>query len=87
MDSYIGPLYGEDWQEAQVNTQFQGLCSSHSLAAFLLTEAIQHTMYITKQTIFRIFLDDKFCFDISLFESLIREVYLSGTQDQEHLLI
>ena len=87
LDSYIGQLYGEGWQEAQADTQFQGPGSSHSLAALLLTETMQHTMYITKQPLFTIFLDAKSCFDRILFESVIREAYLAGTRDQGLLLI
>ena len=50
-------------------------------------ETIQHTMHITKQPVFTIFLDAKSCFDRILFESVIREAYLAGTQDQGLLLI
>ena len=87
LDKYIGKLYGEGWQEAQADTQFQGPGSSHGLAALLLTETIQHTMFTAKQPIYTIFLDAKSCFDKILFESVVREAYIAGTRDQGLLLI
>ena len=87
LDKYMGQLYGNGWQEAQAETQFQGPGSSHNLAALLLTETIQHTMYNLKTPIYTIFLDAKSCFDKILFESVIREAYIAGTVDQGLLLI
>ena len=43
LDTYIGQLYSTNWSSVQARTQFQGVGSSHDLAALLLTETIHNT--------------------------------------------
>ena len=78
----MGSLYESGWADAQAETQFQGRGSSHELAALLLTEAIQYSLFNSKQPLFVIFLDAKSAFDKILRELVIRNAYLAGSQDQ-----
>ena len=59
LDKYIGGLYESGWAEAQADTQFQGTGSSHELAALLLTECTQFSLFSAKKPLFCIFLDAK----------------------------
>ena len=45
LDKYVGSLYESGWVSAQAETQFQGTGSSHELAALLLTECINFSIY------------------------------------------
>ena len=45
LDKYVGGLCESGWAAAQAETQFQGTGSSHELAALLLTETIQHSLF------------------------------------------
>ena len=81
LDTYIGELYGSGWADQQAETQFQGEGSCHSLAALLLTEAIQHSTFTLKQPLYCLFLDAKSAYDKILTESVIKQAYLAGTQD------
>ena len=49
MDMYVGGLYQCGWTEAQADTQFQGAGSSHELAALLLTECVQYSLFAAKR--------------------------------------
>ena len=82
LDKFVGSLYESGWADAQAETQFQGRGSSHELAALLLTEAIQYSLFNSKQPLFVIFLDAKSAFDKILRELVIRNAYLAGSQDQ-----
>jgi hypothetical protein len=66
----------------QADTQFQGTGSSHELAALLLTESIQFSLFSAKKPLFVIFLDAKSAFDKILREIVIKNAYLAGSQDQ-----
>ena len=81
LDSYVGDQYGVGWQAAQSPG------SSHNLAALLLTETIQHCVYVFKQPVYAIFLDAKSCFDQILFKSVIREAYLTGMKEDQGLIL
>lgn len=82
LDSYIGSLYSDGWSNAQADTQFQGTGSSHKLAALLLTESINHSLYVLKKPYFLLLLDAKSAFDLIPKESVIVNAFKAGTQDQ-----
>ena len=82
LDKYIGSLYETGWAAAQAETQFQGSGSSHELAALLLTETIQFSLFTSKKPLFCIFLDAKSAFDKIIREFCIRAAYLAGSTDQ-----
>ena len=82
LDVYAGQLYGDGWLTAQAETQFQGPDSSHELAALLLTETINHSLYVSKQPLFVLLLDAKSAFDLMLKENIIVEAFKAGTSDQ-----
>ena len=82
LDKYIGGLYETGWAAAQTQTQFQGTGSSHELAALLLTECIQHSLYSAKKPLFIILLDAKSAFDKILGENIIKSAFLAGSRGQ-----
>ena len=47
----------EGWNEDQAPTQYQGSGMSHELASLLLTETVQHSLYISKRPVYALFLD------------------------------
>ena len=87
MDTYVGQLYGDGWSEVQAPTQFQGKGSSHDLAAILLTECIQHSLFTAKKPVFVLLLDAKSAFDKVVRQCAVRNAYLAGTTDQALLYI
>ena len=82
LDSYIGSLYSAGWADVQAETQFQGYGSRHELAALLLTECINFSIYLLKKPIFLLLLDAKSAFDMLPKESIIVNAYKAGTCDQ-----
>ena len=60
---------------------------SHELAALLLTETIQHSLYNLKEPIFVIYLDAKSAFDVVLPELLVKNLYHCGTDEKSLLMI
>ena len=56
---------------SKLNTQFQGPGSSHELAGLLLSEAIQHSLLVSKKPVFALFLDAK-----SAFDKVVREILI-----------
>ena len=87
LDTYIGQLYSDGWQSVQAPTQFQGTGSSHDLAAILLTECIQFSLFSVKEPAFVLFLDAKSAFDKVVRECAGRNAYLAGTSDQALLYL
>ena len=81
LDTYIGRLYGPGWEEVQAKTQFQGSGSSHELAALLLTESVQYSLYRAKLPVFVLLLDAKSAFDKVVPECAVRNAYLAGTRN------
>ena len=75
LDLYIRDLNIGKWAAL---TQYQGSNSCHELAALLLTEAIQHSMWTTKEPAYLLFLDAKSAFDKVLPEMMVRNLFLSG---------
>ena len=78
----MGGLCESGWAAAQAETQFQGTGSSHELAALLLTETIQHSLYVTKQPVYVLLLDAQSAFDKILRELCIRAAFLAGTNGE-----
>ena len=71
-------IYIEKWNQLQADSQYQGEGSSHELASLLITEAVQHSKYVSSKPIFMIFLDAKSAFDTVIIPYLIRQLYFSG---------
>ena len=82
LDKYVGSLYESGWVNAQAETQFQGTGSSHELAALLVTECIQFSLYTAKKPLFCIFLDAKSAFDKILIEFCIKNAFIAGSTGQ-----
>ena len=78
LDLYIRDLHQEKWKACQAPTQYQGQGSSHDLAALLVTEVIQHSLFTLKEPAYLLFLDAKSAFDRVLPELLIRNLYSAG---------
>ena len=78
LDLYIHDLHGDKWNSQQAPTQYQGDGSCHDLAALLVTEVIQHSIYTLKEPAYLLFLDARSAFDRVMPELLIRGLYLSG---------
>ena len=87
LDIYIRDLNIEAWNSNQSEVQFLGEGSSHELAALLLTEIIQYSLYVLKQPLFVIYLDARSAFDKVMRELLVRNLYHAGTTGQELLLV
>ena len=79
LDLYIRDLHIETWNLNQAETQFQGEGSSHDLAAVLLTETIQHSLFTLKQPIFILYLDAESAFDVVLKEILVKNLFNCST--------
>ena len=75
LDLYICDLSIDAWNNDQAETQFQGEGSSHELAAVLLTETIQHSLYYLQEPVFILYLDAKSAFDVVLRELLIKNLF------------
>ena len=78
LDLYIRELQKEKWNHDQAQTQYQGEGSSHDLAALLLTEVIQQSVFTLKEPCYLLFLDAMSAFDKVVPELLIRNLYLAG---------
>ena len=87
LDTYLAQLYSSIWEKHQASTQFQGKSSTHELAALLLTETVQHSLYVNKKPAFVLYLDAQSAFDLVLREVLINKLYHYGIQDQGLLLL
>ena len=87
LDMFIGQLYGSCWNNAQAETQFQGSGSSHELAALLLTETIQYSLFFLKLPIFILLLDAKSAFDKVIRQCAVKNAYLAGSDTKGLLYI
>ena len=83
LDSYLRDLNIVTWNKDQAPTQFLGQGSSHELAALLLTEVIQFSMYTLKEPLFILYLDAKSAFDKVIREILVRDLYFCGTTGKD----
>jgi hypothetical protein len=82
LDLYIGKRYYSKLQLSQAPTQFQGEGSSHELAALLLSEVVQHSLFKDSKPVFAIFLDAKSAFDVVVRQNAIVAAYNAGSTDQ-----
>ena len=78
LDLYIRDLHKEKWNLQQAETQYQGEGSCHELAALLLTEVIQQSVFTLQEPCYLLFLDAMSAFDKVVPEMLIRNLYLAG---------
>ena len=75
LDLYIHDLYHHLWDAQQADTQYQGRGSSHELASLLVTEVIQHSLFVSKKPVFLMALDAESAFDRCLRQVLCSELY------------
>ena len=88
LDLFIRDLSLDVWNKDQAETQFQGEGSTHELAALLLTETIQHSLYSLNEPVFILYLDAKSAFDVVLREFLIKNLFrLAGCSYQSILFL
>jgi hypothetical protein len=78
LDLYVRQLHKDKWKKHEAPTQYQGEGSSHELAALLLTEVIQHSLFTLKEPIYLLFLDAKSAFDVVVPKLLLRNMFLAG---------
>ena len=78
LDMYVHELFIDKWNACQADTQYQGQGSSHELAALLITECIQQSLYHHHLPIFLLFLDARSAFDTVVISFLIRNLYFAG---------
>ena len=79
LDSYVGELYSGGWADVQASTQFQGNGSSHELAALLLTESLNYSLFCSKKPAFILLLDAKSAFDLIPRQNIIVNAFKAGT--------
>ena len=87
LDLYVRELNIEAWNDDQSEVQFQGEGSSHELAALLLSETIQHSLFTSHEPVFLLYLDAKSAFDVVLRELFVKNLYHCGTDEQSILYI
>ena len=87
IDLYIKDLYGDNWNEAQALTQYQGKNSSHELASLLVTETIEYSLSVSNKPVFFLCLDAKSAFDKCLKEILVSCLFKSKVEGDALLLI
>ena len=78
LDLYLRDLYQGLWDSCQAPTQYQGTGSSHELASLLVTEVIQHSLYVKNKPVFLLSLDAQSAFDRCLRQILVGELYKTG---------
>ena len=78
LDLYIRELNVDKWNKQQAQTQYQGEGSSHELAALLVTELVQHSLFTLKEPVYLLFLDAKSAFDTVVPEMLVKNMYIAG---------
>ena len=87
LDLYIRDLNINKWKSQQAITQYQGENSSHDLAALLVTEVIQRSIFTLRKPVYLLFLDAKSAFDVVIPELLIRNMFLAGMDGNSILLM
>ena len=75
---YIHELFIDTWNKDQATTQYQGEGSSHELAALMITDSIQHSLYYLYSPAFILLLDARSAFDTVVLSFLVRNLYLVG---------
>ena len=79
LDLYIRELFIDDWNNDKAETQYQGEGSSHELAAVLLTEVIQHSLYTNKEPVYCLYLDAMSAYDVVLRELMVKNLFNCNT--------
>ena len=87
LDLYIRELNLSTWMQDQAEVQFMGEGSSHELAALLLTETLQTSLYSARTPLYALFLDAMSAFDSVLRKILINDLYHCGTDGHSLLFI
>ena len=87
LDLYIRYLNITKWNLNQAETQLQGEGSSHELAAVLLTETIQHSLYTLKEPLYCLYLDAESAFDVVLTKLLVRDLFNCNTSGHSLLYL
>ena len=87
LDLYVRDKNIDSWNSKQSECQFQGEGSSHELAALLVTECIQYSLYHIKQPLYILYLDAKSAFDVVQKELLVRNLFFSGTSGETLLYL
>ena len=82
LDVYVRDLSEENWNGVQADTQYLGRGMSHELACLLLTETLQYSINVKKLPVYALFLDAKSAFDRVIRKILVRNFFISGTDDQ-----
>ena len=78
LDLYLRDLYHELWDKCQAPTQYQGTGSCHELASLLITEAIQHSLYVLNKPVYFLSVDALSAFDRCLRQILVSELHKAG---------
>ena len=78
IDLYIRDLYVHLWEADQADTQFQGKGSNHELASLLVTEIVQHSLFVAKKPVYLLALDAQSAFDRCIPHILISQLYRLG---------
>ena len=78
LDLHIRQSYQKQWDSIQAKTQYQGPGSSHELAALLLTEVVQHSLFALDKPLYVLSLDAQSAFDRCLRQILVSELYKAG---------
>ena len=87
MDLYIRELFIDDWNLDKAETQYQGEGSSHELAAVLLTEVIQHSLYTNKEPVYCLYLDAMSAYDVVLRELMVKNLFHCNTRGHSLLYL
>ena len=87
LDMYIRDLCIDLWQDQQASTQYQGPGSSHELASVLLTEVIQHSLFVARKPLYLLALDAQSAFDRCLRQVLTSELFKAGVPPAAILVI
>ena len=75
LDLYLRDLYQHLWEAKKAETQYQGTGSSHELASLLVTEAVQHSLHVSRKPAYLLALDAESAFDRCLRQVLCTELY------------
>ena len=87
LDLYVCELNISAWKDDKADTQFQAEGSSHELAALLLTETIQHSLFSDNKSVFALYLDAMSAFDNVLQQLLVKNLFCAGTHGHSLLYI
>ena len=87
LDMYIRDMYSPYWMANEAKTQYQGQGKCHEMAALLLTECIQYSLFSLRQPVFVLYLDARSAFDVVQKELLLKNLYSVQPFDQSFLYL